>query len=228
LRNQIESPLLRLPAELRNRIYEYAFRTDCIDYRSNKFRSRSDFKYNPVRKTSAASQSLSLFLASLPVCRQYYAETKLLVFQLSPFRARPRDLVEAIQKMPEDVQNVITVLRVFENRDWTSTRVYNTSDFPHLPSLRKVEVHAWAPRVVGNALSFAYKWNRLHAPKDDEILKLRVEKWFRDLNVEQTEDALVKVRKWVSNFVPEEVEVTTIDAAVPFYYHTMGNEWEIV
>lgn len=228
MRNQTESPLLRLPAELRNRIYEYAFCVDCIDYHSNNFRSRPDYNHNPVRKTSAASQSLSSLLKSLLVCRQYHTETKTLVFQLSPFRARPRDLVEAMQKMPEDVQNAITVLRVYENRDWTSTRVYNTSYFPHFPSLRRVEVHSWAPRVVGDALMFAHEWNRRHVPKEDEVLRLRVEKWFRDLNSKETEDALMSVRTWASGLVPEEVEVTSIDTMVPSYEHTMENRWEVL
>jgi len=234
LHNQIESPLLRLPAELRNRIYEYVFRVDCInffrmetwDYNSSKD-SRPDYNPNPVRGTKPASQSLSSLLKSLLVCRQYYAETRLLVFKLSPLCGRPRDLLDAVEKMPRDVRDAIPVLRIYENSNWT--RYYRQFYLPtDLPNLRKAEVHSWAPKVVGDPLLFAHEWNRRHVPEDNEVLRLRVEKFFRDLDSKETEDALIEVLKWVPGWVEKRLEITSIDAPTPWYKHVMGDRWEVM
>lgn len=201
---------------------------DCIDYHSNKYRSRPDYDHNLVRKTSAASQSLLSLLKHQLVCRQYHEETKLLVFQLNAFRARPRDLLKAVQRMPSNVRNAVTVLRIYEHRNWTNARVYEACYFPDLPRLRKVEVHSWAPRVSGDMCLIAHDWNRRHLPMEDEVTRLRVEKWFRHLKPNETEDALVSVQTWVSSRIPEGVEVTSIDTAVPCYKHTMENRWEVM
>jgi hypothetical protein len=82
LRNQKESPLLRLPAELRDKIYGYVFSG-----------GRIIPHFSPIRNTFAIFQGFirnqTIFgpvhgdnpLALLYVCRQTYAETALLPFQ---------------------------------------------------------------------------------------------------------------------------------------------------
>ena len=77
---------------------------------------------------------------------------------------------------------------------------------------------------------FAHEWNRLHVPEEDEVLRMRVEKWFRDLDSKETEDALMNVRQWVSSQVREGVQVTSIDvdSAIPCYKYTMENGWEVM
>ena len=234
MHNQIESPLLRLPAELRNRIYEHVFRVDCInfydmrpwDYNASKHK-RPDYNPNPVRGTKPASQSLSSLLKYLLVCRQYYAETRLLVFKLSPLCGRPGDLLYAVEKMPRDVRDAIAVLRIYENENWT--RLYRDFYLPtDLPNLRKAEVHSWAPKVVGDPLLFAHEWNRHHIPEDNEVLRLRIEKFFRDLKLKETEDALIDVQNHVRGWVEEGTELTLIDAPTPCYKHVMGERWEVM
>jgi hypothetical protein len=81
LRNQKVSPLLRLPAELRNKIYGYAFSevriTPRLDHHSKKFSvKREDTRIQPAYSTVHRGNLLALLL----VCRQIHAEAALLPF----------------------------------------------------------------------------------------------------------------------------------------------------
>ena len=150
-----------------------------------------------------------------------------MVFKLSPLCGRPEHLLDAVEKMPRDVRDAISVLRIYEIENWTI--YYRDFYLPtDLPNLRKVEVHSWAPKVVGDPLLFAHEWNRRHVPEDNEVSRLRVEKFFRDLKSKDTENALMNVQKYVSSRVGEGVEITSIDAPTPRYKHVMEGKWEIM
>ncbi|CAG5152991.1 uncharacterized protein ALTATR162_LOCUS2991 [Alternaria atra] len=100
LLTQTESPLSRLPAEFRNKVYDYGFRVECIEFRSMRLKvaqeSRDTASYTVEETdTSPPSQPLFVLLQSRLVCRQYHAETKLLIFEISVLRL-------ALSKFPQD------------------------------------------------------------------------------------------------------------------------------
>ena len=78
--NRQRSPLLRLPAELRNKIYEYALggMQLRISYSERKFALLSALSYDP----SVSLTPLHRFVGLTLVSRQLYAETKILPFEL--------------------------------------------------------------------------------------------------------------------------------------------------
>ncbi|KAF2831016.1 hypothetical protein CC86DRAFT_281657, partial [Ophiobolus disseminans] len=75
-RNQQESPFLRLPGELRNRVYHYAL----SDVVLSVYRSGTPPTYLQVIPHSASAAA-----SKFAVCRQVHAETHLLLFQLTTF-----------------------------------------------------------------------------------------------------------------------------------------------
>jgi len=76
-RNQERSPLLRLPPEIRIRIFEYVFSRIAVAIMSHKYTTRS-----PIRICGAGQH----FLALLQVSRQTYADTALLPFSTCQFQ----------------------------------------------------------------------------------------------------------------------------------------------
>lgn len=82
-RNQRQSPLLRLPGELRNKVYEYTFSDAIVSvYRSSA--PPEYFKMNPyIGSGSSYFTTAPPELAALTkTCRQIYADTHLLLFRL--------------------------------------------------------------------------------------------------------------------------------------------------
>ena len=77
-RNAIESPLLRLPPEIRNGIYTYVFGNTRYLFRDYHFSIRTPVTFTPDK---AEYQRLSLPL----VCRQLHHETRLLPYELGTF-----------------------------------------------------------------------------------------------------------------------------------------------
>ncbi|KAI8939991.1 hypothetical protein NX059_003714 [Plenodomus lindquistii] len=89
LRNQTTSPLLRLPAELRNRIYGYVYTEKSImilrDTKSGRtswYTDVSTEEYHAQYRKSIRYPFSSL-LASTAICRQIYAEANMLPFRLN-------------------------------------------------------------------------------------------------------------------------------------------------
>jgi hypothetical protein len=91
--NQKNSPLLRFPAELRNEIYYYALGGVEMTLRSGATSNTSfavplKFKLETLIGLNVAdpiTQRVEYGLALTQTCRQLYAETKLLPFQLNDF-----------------------------------------------------------------------------------------------------------------------------------------------
>ncbi|CAN9439550.1 unnamed protein product [Alternaria alternata] len=77
-RNAIESPLLRLPPEIRNGIYTYVFGNTRYLFRDYHFSIRTPVTFTPDK---VEYQRLSLPL----VCRQLHHETRLLPYELGTF-----------------------------------------------------------------------------------------------------------------------------------------------
>ena len=81
LQNAIKSPLLRLPGEVRNRIYEYALGGEevCCSYYKRPY-------LRPGQPNRTGKEKYPLSLLMLPqVCRQIHAESALLPYHLNDF-----------------------------------------------------------------------------------------------------------------------------------------------
>ncbi|KAJ4296249.1 beta transducin [Kalmusia sp. IMI 367209] len=139
--NSIDSPLLRLPSEIRNRIFAYAMGGHVITIKvtktfdidaftiSHKLCSTSRQRGKRTRDSAAPPWQLPL------VCRQLYAETALLPYSLNSFRFVDRnDLVKATGKYKGPHYNVLDLW--FEKRRPAQVKAIQ---FLHVPAryLRK-------------------------------------------------------------------------------------------
>ncbi|KAF2847868.1 hypothetical protein T440DRAFT_537739 [Plenodomus tracheiphilus IPT5] len=90
-RNQQKSSLLRLPPELRNRIYSYAYSEDRVEvYKSDGSRWDPSQVDAWTHERSSPYENLGIMdlltvLATTAVCRQIYARAHLLPFRLNIF-----------------------------------------------------------------------------------------------------------------------------------------------
>lgn len=80
-RNDRESPLLRLPVEIRNKIYTYVFRNDVHCFHI----PLHGFLLSPARPRLVLKKPASAQLALLSVCRKVYRDAALLPFSLNLF-----------------------------------------------------------------------------------------------------------------------------------------------
>jgi hypothetical protein len=112
-RNQRESPLLRLPGELRNRIYGYALG------RMRFFINGSRWYGKLEADAEGPELSLHYFFALIQVCRQVYSEAHLLPYKLNIIHDRVSN-----QWFPEilnsDQRNAIRTI-VFQMEDMEMT-----------------------------------------------------------------------------------------------------------
>jgi len=84
IRNQQDSPLLRLPGELRNRIYEYALGDFQIFFKDRSV-GRGVEVYTTNEEADKRMIRAPHFQGLTTTCRQVHAETKLLPFALNEF-----------------------------------------------------------------------------------------------------------------------------------------------
>ncbi|KAF3001976.1 hypothetical protein E8E13_007635 [Curvularia kusanoi] len=84
-RNREQSPLLRLPGELRNRIYEFAIGGHVVDVLHRYFIQDRFISTLPVRGPKDASEKFLRLLNLAHTCRQLYEETRLLPYALNIF-----------------------------------------------------------------------------------------------------------------------------------------------
>ncbi|KAI4926058.1 uncharacterized protein J4E92_006795 [Alternaria infectoria] len=101
--NQRNSPLLRLPAEIRHLIFGYALggKTFHIDYN----------EYQGIAKNMTVSKNT---LALLAVCRQVFAETALLPFSSNTFSAiHPQVFNMWIEYFPSVFAEAVTSVRLY-------------------------------------------------------------------------------------------------------------------
>jgi hypothetical protein len=131
LRNQLTSPLLRLPAELRNRIYAYALAIELpIDIVADGLfgkiprpqvtidNTHPDEYLKPFGDRSQCWQVklLSEIQSITSVCHQTRAETALLKYTINDF-AIDMKYLQNIELLPEDVCKGVCVLRLEMDED---------------------------------------------------------------------------------------------------------------
>lgn len=151
--NQRDSPLLRLPAELRNQIFQYAL--GCKTWTFLVRESHQQTVYVPSRLEHA--------LALLAVCRQIYAETALLPFSLDTFSFdHYTDLqwwLKAQRPAQSDVVSTISIHHrlylygiLAELYDWRLGKWESS----RLPALRVVHVKLSGNRITAESGPVSY------------------------------------------------------------------------
>ena len=106
-----ESPLLRLPAEIRNSIWEYALGGNIRDLTYFK-RDRKRYTEWLIAMSSASFPEHSHALLS--TCRQIYAETALLTFSTNEFRFRSKTTFKwtrDLSKVQKDLIHTVHFVR---------------------------------------------------------------------------------------------------------------------
>jgi hypothetical protein len=139
--NQLNSPLLRLPGELRNRIYEYVLGGLTIRNLENvlsaahvvhepvgleQYGARAHGTVVPVYASSDVSdepwyryqpKTVLLHVNLLKVCRQIYSETHLLPFQLNAFEIHHEKLGHFLGNLTVAQRDAITTFKIGDTRD---------------------------------------------------------------------------------------------------------------
>lgn len=127
-----ESPLLRLPAEIRNSIWEYALGGNIRDLTYFK-RDRKRYTEWLIAMSSASFPEHSHALLS--TCRQIYAETALLTFSTNEFRFRSKTTFKwtrDLSKVQKDLIHTVHFVRSPWHRylDQGEQRFFVAWDFP--------------------------------------------------------------------------------------------------
>lgn len=142
-RNDVVSPLLGLPAELRNRIYELVLGGKSIYLTSNRRVCIGEIApcvippgpgYKSIDREHGALQLLQ-------VCRQIYTEAQALVFSLNTFRYSnaSRDL-EVWQYHRPDALLLIETVRFYANG---TNQAMWLPGLKYFPNLKRLEIAAW-------------------------------------------------------------------------------------
>jgi hypothetical protein len=136
------SPLLRLPAELRNHIYSYVLGGETFDIHCWR-------RYTPFGFTTRIIKKRTNFLALLAVNHQIHAETYFLPFHLNAFRFKSQDAFHSwLDKFSVDQQDAIREVHLVtwmarhmvEGEGWRSKALDEVVPLERLPGLRRVEV----------------------------------------------------------------------------------------
>ncbi|KAF2831038.1 hypothetical protein CC86DRAFT_401597 [Ophiobolus disseminans] len=110
VRNQTQSPLLKLPAEIRSTIFGHAFGHLMFAFPRYRCWSSMDTRRSSGRLT-ATSLDVFTLIKSTTVCHQIYAETALLPFKNNLFwlnvsayklQIRPQDTLSALMPHQQD------------------------------------------------------------------------------------------------------------------------------
>lgn len=116
IRNQRESPLLRLPAELRNKVYTYVLGGREIELCCNEScgcGGRRRYGRVPRGKQGPVSHYPRSLLALLETCHQVHGEARLLPFSSNMFLATALDWKELIaEHFSDERKNAIQAIGV--------------------------------------------------------------------------------------------------------------------
>ncbi|CAA9957450.1 hypothetical protein PTMSG1_01058 [Pyrenophora teres f. maculata] len=170
LRNQQESIFLRLPGELRHRIYEYAFSEQCIlvgrSLSSRLQLAVEPYGFSPQDQYKIPRYNFTRLLAIAMTCRQVYAEAALLIFQLNDFRFHHVETIEQfLDSVPAASRAAITALRLALYPPATERNLFKLEDCDvgRFRALRKiiVEMREW-PKGVRNDAVVRGAFQQLH------------------------------------------------------------------
>ncbi|OSS50740.1 hypothetical protein B5807_04087 [Epicoccum nigrum] len=144
-----KSPLLRLPPEIRNRIWEYTVGGKVLDVTYfQRYRSRRYVEeVTTISKDSFPQHSHAL----LQACRQIYAETALLPFSKNTFRFEREQAFEWARQLLKVQQNLLEKVHIVTHRaqrlyGWNETGSSKDLYLPHafpisvFPNVKQVVV----------------------------------------------------------------------------------------
>jgi hypothetical protein len=201
--NQLDSPILRLPAELRNKIYQYIFGDKVIGLyvlpKIPRAKGSRNGEYQRVTKSNIEALSSgrhdnmpqngkpSYTFALVKVCRQIYSEARMLPFHLNTFGVpRPDDLKFLLSVMQLQLSEVRTVRLTTNNG--CPTCWSDLQSMSHFDGVQTIEILAYLRPRFGQTGSLLLT---------DEAVEMR-------------EEALVKgIRRTMKN--PVEVRYHRID-----------------
>ena len=150
-RNQLESPLVRLPAEIRNAIYTYVLREDLLYLSQHWGRPEELLLRTKLDVVTFRGYGLGAGGFSNPlllVCRQLHLETFNLSWIVNSYYIQfPIDVVVLIDTMPQDPHKSIQVLYLAQRpSDWAEDHEDSLgleqfiATVLELPRLRKIVV----------------------------------------------------------------------------------------
>ena len=154
--NRLLSPLLRLPGEIRNIIYTYAFTEQCILV-CRAVLPRFQLRVEPsgYPKTTTRRYPLYQLLNQRAVCRQIYSETTGLIFRSNEFRFLHVEIItHFVCDMPRVHRDQIENVRLAFYASPTDVfiREFGNCGLDKLRGLKKVvvETGAWSADVVSS------------------------------------------------------------------------------
>lgn len=179
-RNQRKSPLLRLPGELRNKIYEYTFSNAIVSvFRSSELPDYVEMKPHMGSRVSYRTTTPHNLVALTKTCRQIFAESRLLLFRLVAFHVHSDgSLGHFLKTLESSQQDAITTVQIttqdasvggmllYRVTKYLSNDLAYQADhldllewmeslpFDRLPSLRRViveEDQQWTYKTAGEA-----------------------------------------------------------------------------
>jgi hypothetical protein len=202
-RNQLETPILRLPAELRNKVYQYIFGDKVIAlyvttnrrYAKGSVRGKCQalIKSNTEPHRSARHDNMplngktSFTFALLKVSRQIHSEARMLPFHLNTFGIPRSDDLKFLLSVMQLQLSEIRTMRLITNNGWPMCWS-DLQSMSHFEGVQTIEILAYLQ------------------PSFREPRSLLLE----DEAVEMREEALVKgIRRNMKNLV--EVRFRRID-----------------
>jgi hypothetical protein len=168
--NDPVSPLLRLPAELRNQIYEYALTsTEPLAFSWKKSPLEKKKRRNGIQLSSGAPPGLALLF----VCRKTHYETVLLPFVFNTVQCRSLAVLERLRnRLSPDQRRAITKLRLI-------THFYQEFNFLRMVYENQLTFSAILPevrRVVVQMDRGTYHYNVSSTP---ETMMAYLEGWLQ-------------------------------------------------
>ncbi|OSS49745.1 hypothetical protein B5807_05819 [Epicoccum nigrum] len=126
-RNQEESPLLRLPAELRTKIYEFAIGGYVIEL----FESKKKPCYNVLSQADGHYTAFAKPTVLSEICRQLYKETAFLPYSLNTFHGHLRRIHRFLKSLTMAQRKQIKSLEIFFIRNDLFKGDWNSLFFSH-------------------------------------------------------------------------------------------------
>ena len=151
IKQNAQTALLRLPGEIRNRIWEFAIGSQIYFVGDYRYESGEDIR---VTRHKNGLSSVAL----LRVCRQIYSEAALLPYQLGVFGFENIETFDWVRKLPKAGMANLTEVRInWDTWEFVTYHEYSAPELASksLPGLRRVVVVLdsapwdWVPVLIG-------------------------------------------------------------------------------
>jgi hypothetical protein len=106
-RNRVQSPLLRLPGEIRNQIYGHAFAGKMIS-----LAYRGSFYLYDAESEKRETYTLNELVGATTTCHQVRSETTVLPFRYNEFESLRQALPKFLSKLQKEQRNAMVSVKV--------------------------------------------------------------------------------------------------------------------